>query len=67
MHDSQQLIPLVEKLKNTLSTPSVVVADAGYKTPLIAKYLWSQGIRSGTSLYSTKRKRRIIFETCVSL
>ncbi|EEO6567620.1 IS1182 family transposase, partial [Listeria monocytogenes] len=30
IHDSQQLIPLIEKLKNTLSTPSVVVADAGY-------------------------------------
>ncbi|EAE3213239.1 IS1182 family transposase, partial [Listeria monocytogenes] len=33
IHDSQQLIPLIEKLKNTLSTPLVVVADAGYKTP----------------------------------
>ncbi|ENK3373022.1 IS1182 family transposase, partial [Listeria innocua] len=46
IHDSQQLIPLIEKLKNTLSTPSVVVADAGYKTPIIAKYLWSQGIEA---------------------
>ncbi|HBI7409082.1 TPA: IS1182 family transposase, partial [Listeria monocytogenes] len=46
IHDSQQLIPLIEKLKNTLSTPLVVVADAGYKTPIIAKYLWSQGIEA---------------------
>ncbi|MBC2361172.1 transposase, partial [Listeria welshimeri] len=46
IHDSQQLIPLIEKLKNTLATPTVVVADAGYKTPIIAKYLWSQGIEA---------------------
>ncbi len=31
IHDSQLLIPLIEKLKNTLSTPSVVVADAKEK------------------------------------
>ncbi|RAM11261.1 IS5/IS1182 family transposase, partial [Listeria ivanovii] len=46
IHDSQQLIPLIEKLKNTLSTPLVVVVNAGYKTPIIAKHLWSQDIEA---------------------
>ncbi len=57
IHDSQQLIPLIEKLKNTLSTPLVVVADAGYKTPIIAKYLWSQGIEACFRILDQKEKK----------
>lgn len=40
IHDSQMLIPLVQKLRNSRK-PSVVVMDAGYKTPFIAHYLWN--------------------------
>ncbi|WP_036096917.1 transposase, partial [Listeria floridensis] len=39
IHDSQVLIPLMEKLRQKY-LPEVVVMDAGYKTPAIAHYLW---------------------------
>ncbi len=60
IHDSQLLIPLVEKLKNTLISPRVIVADAGYKTAVIAKYLWSQNIQA--VLPSTSKKGRPLFQ-----
>lgn len=46
IHDSQILPPLIEKLKKLpFYHPYGIVADAGYKTPTIAKYLDEEGLR----------------------
>ncbi|WP_167630685.1 IS1182 family transposase, partial [Listeria valentina] len=45
VHDSQVLIALVEKLRQK-RVPKVVVMDAGYKTPIIAHYLWKNGMEA---------------------
>ena len=46
IHDSQILPPLIEGLKSLpFYHPYGVAADAGYKTPTIAKYLDEQGLR----------------------
>ncbi|MHC5375819.1 IS1182 family transposase [Enterococcus sp. LJL120] len=45
IHDSQVAIPLLEKVRRTFKHVTTVVADAGYKTPFIAKTLINQEIR----------------------
>lgn len=45
VHDSQMLDVLVEEITEKIEKPSVVSADAGYKTPYIMKYLSDKKIR----------------------
>ncbi|STY36109.1 IS1182 family transposase [Listeria fleischmannii] len=70
IHDSQVLIPLIEKLKKQHAIRSVVM-DAGYKTATIAKYLWSHNMkavlpytrpRGRDNLFS---KRDFIYDHCL--
>lgn len=39
IHDSQMLEPLVKEVIKKVGKPTAVAADAGYKTPAIAKFL----------------------------
>jgi transposase len=45
VHDSTMFEPLLEKVIKNHRKPSVVAADAGYKTPAIAQYLIENEIR----------------------
>lgn len=39
VHDSQEAISLLEKMSSTVKKAKAFIADAGYKTPYIAKYI----------------------------
>lgn len=45
IHDSQVAIPLLEKVQKRFSNVQAFVADAGYKTPFIAKKISEKGLR----------------------
>lgn len=42
VHDSHQLVPLVQQVHKYIGKPTAVVADAAYKTPAITKYVLDQ-------------------------
>jgi transposase len=44
VHDSRILQPLVERIMEKIKKPLAVAADAAYKTPAIANFLFEQGI-----------------------
>jgi transposase len=44
VHDSTMLQPLVEKINEKVAKPKAVAADAAYKTPAVANYLFSNDI-----------------------
>ena len=50
----------MEKVKK----PLAVAADAAYKTPAITKFLFENDIHTGTSIYTSENKRRIL---CVNM
>ena len=45
IHDSHPFEPLVDKLIQKVKKPKIVAADAAYKTPAIAKYLFGNEIQ----------------------
>ena len=45
VHDSAMLEPLMEKVMKNSGKPTAVAADAGYKTPAIAQYLFENEIQ----------------------
>jgi transposase/transcription elongation factor Elf1 len=45
IHDSQVAIPLLDKIREAFPASQTVAADAAYKTPAIARYLFTNHLR----------------------
>ncbi|MDI7742693.1 IS1182 family transposase [Lysinibacillus fusiformis] len=56
VHDSHMLQPLVEKVMEKVKKPLAVAADAAYKTPAIAKFLFKHDIQPALPYTRPKTK-----------
>lgn len=45
VHDNQVFLRLYKKIKTTITRPTAIAVDAGYKTPFISKVLFDDGVR----------------------
>lgn len=45
IHDSQVFTTLFQQVKERVAKPHTVAVDAGYKTPVIAKFLHEENVR----------------------